>query len=101
MEVIKLIEIEKLKDYANKLEFDMKDEEYITLQSEFDILLKQMDLIGSIPNLSEYEPLSFPFPLESAYLREDEKDLELSTNDALSNCKSVYLSQVKVPKVVE
>lgn len=93
--------IEKLKDYANKLEFDMKESEYITLQSEFDILLKQMDLIGSIPNLSEYEPLSFPFPLDNAYLRDDESDLELSTKDALSNSKSVYMNQVKVPKVVE
>ena len=29
-------EIEKLKDYANKLMFDMNDEEYKTLQDEFE-----------------------------------------------------------------
>ena len=38
-----MIEIEKLKDYANKLMFDMNDEEYKTLQDEFEIILKQMD----------------------------------------------------------
>ena len=36
------LEKSKLKDYANKLTFDMNDEEYKTLQEEFEIILKQM-----------------------------------------------------------
>ena len=40
-----MIEKEKLKDYAHKLMFDMNDEEYKTLQEEFETILKQMDLI--------------------------------------------------------
>ena len=39
-----MIEKEKLKQYANKLMFDMDDSEYQTLQEEFDVILKQMDL---------------------------------------------------------
>ena len=58
-----MIAKEKLKDYANKLMFDMNDEEYETLQEEFDIILKQMDLIGNIPNISSVEPMTFPFKL--------------------------------------
>lgn len=98
---VKMISIEKLKDYANKLEFDMKDEEYFTLQSEFEVLLKQMDLIGNIEGLSEVEPMNFPFPLDNSYLREDEVDMEISRSDALMNTKDVLDDCVKVPKVVE
>ncbi len=96
-----MISISKLKDYANKLEFDMKDEEYLTLQSEFEVLLKQMDLIGNIEGLSEVEPMNFPFPLNNSYLREDEVDMEISRSDALMNAKDVLDDCVKVPKVVE
>ena len=45
-----MIEKEKLKKYAKLLMFDMKEEEYETLQEEFEIILKQMDLIEQIPN---------------------------------------------------
>ena len=40
-----MIEIETLKKYAGKLLFDMKEEEYETLQKEFDVIIKQMELI--------------------------------------------------------
>ena len=40
-----MIEKDKLRDYAHKLMFDMNDEEYETLQEEFDVILKQMDLM--------------------------------------------------------
>ena len=46
-----MITKEKLKNYANKLMFDMNDEEYETLQKEFDVVLKQMDLIGNIEDM--------------------------------------------------
>ena len=35
-----MIEKEKLKQYANKLMFDMDGSEYQTLQEEFDVILK-------------------------------------------------------------
>ncbi len=98
-----MIEKEKLKKYANKLMFDMEDSQYSTLQEEFDTILKQMDLISNIPNISNVEPMFFPFINEDVELREDaviEND-ELTVDEVLMNAKSVSKDQVKVPKVVE
>ena len=36
--------LEVLKDAANRLLFDMSDEEYQTLLNEFDIIIKQMNV---------------------------------------------------------
>lgn len=95
-----MIEIEKLKDYANKLMFDMNDEEYKTLQDEFEIILKQMDLIGQIPDIDKVSPMTFPFPNEDASLREDEVGDYLTVSEVLENAKHQVNDQVKVPKVV-
>ena len=43
-----MITEEKLKKYANDLEFDMDNDEYKTLMGEFDILLKKVELIENI-----------------------------------------------------
>ena len=96
-----MIAKEKLKDYANKLMFDMDDSEYTTLQEEFDIILKQMDLIGNIPNISKIEPMTFPFKLEEASLREDEVGDYLTVSEVLENAHHQVNDQVKVPRVVE
>ncbi len=98
-----MIEKEKLQDYARKLMFEMSDEEYTTLQKEFDIILKQMDLIGKIPNISEVQPMTFPFVTYQQQLREDEEAQEgvLVVSEVLKNVKHEVSNQVKVPKVVE
>ena len=56
-----MIEKEKLQMYAEKLFFRMNDEEYTTLQQEFDVILKQMDIIDKIEGISSVEPMTFPF----------------------------------------
>ena len=97
-----MIEKEKLKKYANKLMFDMDDKEYATLQEEFDVILKQMDLISKIENIDKVEPMTFPFTKDT-YLREDminDADV-LTVAEVLENTKQVAKDQVKVPKVVE
>ena len=96
-----MIEKEKLKEYAHKLMFDMDDSEYETLQNEFEVILEQMDLIGNIPNIKDVEPMTHPFPLEEAHLREDEVGDYLTVDEVLSNVKHQVRDQVKVPKVVE
>ena len=96
-----MIEKEKLKDYAKKLMFDMDEEEYTTLQEEFDIILKQMDLIGKIPNIKDVEPMTFPFKNEDISLREDVVGDYLTVGEVLSNVKHQIDDQVKVPKVVD
>ena len=86
---------------ANKLMFTMEDSEYDTLLDEFEVILKQMDLIGKIPNISEVEPMVYPFELDNVLLREDEVIDELPIDDILSNSGSNLYNQVKLPKVVE
>ena len=81
-----MIEKDKLKEYARLLMFDMDDDEYSVLQDEFETILKQMDLIGKIPNIDKVSPMTFPFKNEDVSLR----DTKHQVND-----------QVKVPKVVD
>ena len=92
---------EKLKNYASKLMFDMKDEEYETLLNEFDVILKQMDLIGDIDNISDVEPMTFPFELDDVELRNDNDSRSIEIEDVLSNTGSKKGREIRVPKVVE
>ena len=92
---------ETLKMLANKLMFTMEDSEYDTLLAEFDIMIKQMDLIGKIEGIENVEPMSYPFPLEDVCLRDDEVVDELEIDDILTNSGSTLYNQVKLPKVVE
>ena len=96
-----MITKDKLKDYASKLMFDMNDSEYETLEKEFEIILKQMDLIGKIKNIKDVEPMTFPFSIEGVTFREDIPTDSLDIEDVLKNAKEVENSMVKVPKVVE
>ena len=96
-----MITKDKLKDYASKLMFDMNDSEYETLEKEFEIILKQMDLIGKIDNIKDIEPMTFPFSIEGVTFREDVPTESLDIEDVLKNAKDVENSMVKVPKVVE
>ena len=69
---------EKLEVLANRLMFEMKEEEYNTLLDEFDIILKQMDYIDKIEDIDSVSPMTFPFDLnlDDSYLREDEFKLQ-------------------------
>lgn len=96
-----MITKEKLKEYAAKLMFDMNDEEYETLEKEFEVILKQMDLIGEIEGIDEMEPMTFPYQIDHAKFRKDEIKDTLETEDALKNAANVDKNQVRVPKVVE
>lgn len=92
---------ETLRMLANKLMFTMDEAEYDTLSEEFQIILKQMDLIGKIDNISEVEPLIYPNPVNNLKMREDEVVDELPVEDILLNSGSNLYNQVKLPKVVE
>ena len=93
----------ELEILAKKLMFEMKDSEYETLEKEFDIILKQMDLIGNIEDIDKVSPMTFPFELDNddSYLREDIYNNEISFNDMIVNVKDYEDNRVKVPKVVE
>lgn len=96
-----MITKDKLKKYADKLMFDMNDEEYDTLLNEFDVILKQMDLIGNIKNINDVEPMTFPYELDGVELRNDEESRNIEIEEILSNAASKKGREVCVPKVVD
>lgn len=96
-----MITKELLKKYAGKLMFDMKDEEYETLQKEFDVMLKQMELIGKIEGIDEVEPMTFPYEYILDEYRRDDEIYHVENSIILSNAKEVEGRELSVPKVVE
>ena len=97
---MKKIDRDVLKDCANRLMFDMSEEQYKTLENEFDIIIKQMELIGKIEGVDKAQPMTFPFNVTTDYLREDEVGIVLNKEEVLSNAKDVRDGQIKLPKVV-
>ena len=91
---------EKLKDYAAKLMFDMDDEGYDRTLEEFETVEKHMELIGEIEGIDSVEPMTFPYVIYHAHLREDEAKDCLTNDEVLANAKESKANQVKVPKVV-
>lgn len=91
---------ENIQDYALKLMFKMKDEEFDEFEKEFETILKQMDLIGEIEGIENVEPMTFPFRLKDVKLREDVANSTLTTEDAVKNAKETIYDEIKVPKVV-
>lgn len=97
---MKEITMDVLKDAAHRLLFTMSEKEYETLFEEFGILKSQMEKIGEIQGLESYGPMTFPFPCEVSYLREDIPDEPLTTEEALRNASSKEDGQIKLPKVI-
>lgn len=93
--------IEVLKDAAKRLLFDMSEEEYATLEKEFDIVTKQMKILGSDKTIDAYEPMTFPFECTTTFLREDVPGTPLTREEALKNSKRKVGGQIKLPKVVQ
>ena len=91
---------EVLKESANKLMFDLSDEQLDTLLNEFDVILKQMDLIGEIKGVDQAEPMTFPFEVTVDYLRDDEAKNQITREEALKNSGDVVEGQIRLPKVV-
>lgn len=97
---MKKVDKNVLKEAANKLMFDMSEEQYDTLLEEFEIIIKQMELISDIPGVDDAEPMTFPFDVASSFLREDIPEEPLNREDTLKNAKDVVDGQIRLPKVV-
>ena len=93
-------DLEILKKCASNLMFDMSEEQYQLLLKEFEVITKQMELLGEIDGLSEVEPMTFPFDVFTSFLREDVEGECLSKEEVLRNAKDVVDGQIKLPKVV-
>ena len=96
-----MVTIDELKEYSNNLMFNMKDEEYETLTSEFGTFLGWMEYINKIDGLKDVEPMYFPFDLGNVELRNDEPINSIDSDYALKNAKVKKDGSVIVPKVVD
>lgn len=97
---MKKIDKPLLLDASTRLLFVMTDSQYDVLINEFDILLKQMALIGKIQGVDEIAPMTFPFGQQTSLLREDIPGQTLTQNEATQNAAFVSEGQMKLPKVV-
>ena len=98
---MKNINKETLKMAANKLMFDMSEEQYNHLLNEFDVIVSQMTLIGKIEGVDNATPMTFPFDVTSTKLREDVATTPLDRDVALRNAKDVVDGQIRLPRVVK
>lgn len=98
---MKNINKETLKMAANKLMFDMSEEQYNHLLNEFDVIVTQMNLIGKIEGVDNATPMTFPFDVTSTKLREDVATTPLERDVALKNAKDVVDGQIRLPRVVK
>ena len=98
---MKEVTIDTLKKAADRICIDMTDEQYNTLLNEFDVMMKQMELISQIEGVDDVTPMTFPFPCVHSFLREDEPINELSVEEGLRNAPAVHENQIKLPKVVK
>lgn len=98
---MKEVNKEVLKTAANKLMFDMSEEQYDNLLNEFDTIISQMKLIGDIEGVDDAEPMTFPFDVTNTYLREDVASAPLNRDEALRNAKDVVDGQIRLPRVIK
>ena len=91
---------EEIKVLANKLMFDVNEEETAEIQNEFDLLDQMLDMFEKI-DTDGVEEMIYPFDEETEYFREDREDNVLSQNDVLANAGKVISGHVVVPKVLK
>lgn len=97
---MKKIDKQVLDSAAKSLMFEMSDTELDTLLEEFNIISKQMELIGKIKGVDEAKPMTFPFDVTVNVLREDEPAKSLDREVSLKNASDVVDGQIRLPKVI-
>ncbi|MCL2445111.1 Asp-tRNA(Asn)/Glu-tRNA(Gln) amidotransferase subunit GatC [Candidatus Saccharibacteria bacterium] len=91
---------ENAEEYAKKLMFNIQENEVDQLVKDFQVMAQQLRCLEKLPGIESVEPMTFPFENEDVRMREDEVTVELSREEAFSNCKDVKDGEVRVPRVV-
>ncbi len=92
---------EMVEDYADKLLIGLTDEESEMVLNEFETIDKNIDIINTIPNIEQVEPMSFCLDDSEVDLREDEIEESIKIEELLQNCDEVNDREIEVTKVVE
>ena len=113
---------DNIQDYALKLMFKMKEEEFPSFEKEFETILKHMDLITEIDGIEKVEGVQTKDVLSKLENKEKvckiieynenvnkptviegrfpETSSTLTTDDAVKNASDTVYDEIKVPKVV-
>ncbi len=87
-------------DYADKLLIGLTEEESDMVLSEFETIDKNIDIINTIPDIEQIEPMSFCLDDFDVDLREDEIEESIKIEELLQNCDEVSDREIEVTKVV-
>lgn len=91
---------ELIDNLAGKLQIGLSREENKKVLDEFKLIDQNMELINQIDGIQNVEPLTHPFDLYVASLREDKPSESVKFKDAVANCKQIDGREIKVPKTV-
>ena len=98
---MKKVDKSTLKLAANRLMFELTDEEYDQLLDEFDAIIEQMKKIGEIEGVDDATPMTFPFDVDCSYLRDDVPCEPLPREEILKNTQDVVDGKIRLPRVVK
>lgn len=87
-------------DYADKLLIGLTEGESDMVLSEFETIDKNIDIINTIPDIEQIEPMSFCLDDFEVDLREDEIEESIKIEELLQNCDEVNDREIEVTKVV-
>lgn len=87
--------------YADKLLIGLTAEENKMILDEFEVIDLDMDIINTIPNISEVEPMAYCLPNLKARLNDDCVEESPDISKLLSNAGATMGREVEVPKVVQ
>ena len=91
---------ELVDDLADKLLIGLSEEENKMVLDEFEIIDKNCDVVNTIPNIENVEPMTHALDDFCCELREDVIEKSVPVEDLLSNCDQTYDREIELPKVV-
>jgi aspartyl/glutamyl-tRNA(Asn/Gln) amidotransferase C subunit len=92
---------EMVDSYADKLLIGLTPEENKMVLDEFEVIDNDIDVINTIDNIQNVEPMTHALDNFKYELREDIADKSPSVDELLRNAKKTMGSEIEVPKVVE
>ena len=92
---------EMVDSYADKLLIGLTPEENKMVLDEFEVIDNDIDVINTINNIQNVEPMTHALDNFKYELREDIADKSPSVDELLRNAKKTMGSEIEVPKVVE
>ena len=98
---MKTIDENTLKPIADKLMFDIEDNQLSFYLSQINLFLDQFALLSEIPNIDEATPMDFPFDIETTYLRDDIVSQNANKEDILKNAKDIKDGVIIIPRVIK